>query len=206
MSTLPRGLYAITPDENDTARLIDKVSAALDGGIAVLQYRQKSADAALKREQAESLLRLCRSARVPFIINDDVQLAATLGADGVHLGGEDGDLAAARALLGADRLLGSSCYGSIERAHAAKSAGADHIAFGAMFPSSTKPHAKQASLALFALADMEVGLPTVGIGGVTLNNAPQLIAAGAHAIAVITALFDAPDIAARARAFNKLFV
>lgn len=204
MSALPRGLYAITPDESDTARLIAAVSAALEGGIAVLQYRNKQAEAALRRDQAAQLLSLCRAAGVPLIVNDDVQLALDIGADGVHLGGEDGDLAEARARLGAERLLGSSCYGSIERAQAAKNAGADHIAFGAMFPSRTKPHAKQAPLELFAQA-RALGLPAVGIGGVTLDNARQLVAAGAHAIAVITALFDARDISAQARAFGRLF-
>ncbi|HKY03178.1 MAG TPA: thiamine phosphate synthase [Burkholderiales bacterium] len=205
MSILPRGLYAITPDENDTAHLFEQVSAAIQGGIAILQYRHKGASAALKREQAAALLPLCRAANVPFIINDDLWLAMELSADGLHLGGEDGCIATARKTLGGDKFLGSSCYGSIERALAAKTAGADHIAFGAMFPSQTKPNAKQAPLSLFAQAHEQVGLPTVGIGGVTLENAPQLVAAGAHAIAVISALFDAPDVAERARAFTKIF-
>lgn len=206
MSTLPRGLYAVTPDEPDTARLLGKVRAALEGGIAVLQYRHKGASAALRREQAAQLLPLCRAAKVPLIINDDMELACAIEADGAHLGGEDGDLAAARAHLGPHKLLGSSCYGSIERALAAKVLGADHIAFGAMFPSLTKPHAKQPPIEIFTQARERVGLPAVAIGGITLENAPKLIAAGAHAIAVITALFDAPDITARAREFNRLFV
>jgi thiamine-phosphate pyrophosphorylase len=205
MIALPRGLYAITPDEPDTTRLLDQVRAALEGGIAILQYRNKSAAAALQREQAAQLLQLCRAAKVPLIINDDLELALELDADGLHLGGEDGDLAMARKQLGPQKLLGSSCYGSIERAATAKAAGADHIAFGAMFPSRTKPHAKQPPLDVFAQARERVGLPAVGIGGITLDNASQLIAAGAHAIAVITALFDAPDITARAREFNRLF-
>jgi thiamine-phosphate pyrophosphorylase len=204
LSGLPRGLYAITPDENDTVRLVAAVSAALEGGISILQYRHKQADAALRRAQAEALLPLCRAARVPFIVNDDLDLASALGADGLHLGGGDGDLMEARARLGPERLLGRSCYGDIENAAAAKKAGADHVAFGAMFPSRTKPHAKQASTELFAQA-RNLGLPAVGIGGITLDNAPQLVAAGAHAIAVITALFEAPDVAARAREFARLF-
>ena len=205
MSSLPRGLYAITPDEKDTARLLEQVGAAIKGGVAVLQYRHKGASAELKREQAAALLPLCRAAKLPLIINDDLWLVMELDADGLHLGGEDGCIATARKTLGPNKLLGSSCYGSIERALAAKTAGADHIAFGAMFPSLTKPHAKQPSLDVFAQAREQVGLPAVGIGGITLDNAPQLIAAGAHAIAVITALFDAPDISERARAFKKLF-
>lgn len=206
MNTLPRGLYVITPDENDTDKLVIQIQAALAGGVAALQYRHKAASPSLKRTQAARLLPLCRAAGIPLIINDDLALALELGADGVHLGGDDGDLGSARAQLGPHKLLGSSCYGSIERAIAAKAGGADHIAFGAMFPSFTKPHAKQASLALFAQADAQVGLPTVGIGGITLANAPQLIAAGAHAIAVISALFSAPDITQRVREFNQLFI
>ncbi|HKO87022.1 MAG TPA: thiamine phosphate synthase [Burkholderiales bacterium] len=206
MKTLPRGLYAITPDEADTNRLLSIVTAALKGGAAILQYRNKAASAELKLAQASALLPICRAFAVPLILNDDLALALELDADGVHLGGDDGDLAAARGRLGPNKFLGSSCYGSIDRAITAKAAGADHIAFGTMFPSSTKPLAKQAPLELFMQARERVGLPAVGIGGVTLDNAPRLVAAGAHAVAVITALFAAPDITQRAEEFNALFI
>lgn len=202
---LPRGLYAVTPDESDTERLLAMVSAALTGGAAIVQYRNKLATPALQREQTGALLSLCRAARVPLIINDNLQLTIDLDADGVHLGGEDGDLVAARAQLGPSKLLGSSCYASIERALAARDAGADHIAFGAMFNSRTKPNARLAPLTLFADAHKQVGLPCVAIGGITLDNAPSLIAAGVHAIAIIDALFSAADVTRRARAFTQLF-
>ena len=138
---------------------------------------------------------------MPFIVNDDVELALAVRADGVHLGREDGDLAAARARL-PGRLLGASCYDRPELARRAVAAGADYVAFGSVFPSPTKPAADRAPLALFAL---ELGVPKVAIGGITLENAPQVLAAGADCVAVITDLFDAPDVAARARAYGRLF-
>lgn len=205
MPELPRGLYAITPDQSDTERLLQMVSAALAGGAAIVQYRNKVATPALQREQASALLPLCRAAQVPLIVNDNLQLAIDLDADGLHLGGDDGDLAVARAQLGAGKLLGSSCYASIERALAARDAGADHIAFGAMFNSHTKPEAKLAPLSLFAQAQEQTGLPCVAIGGITLDNANQLIRTGARALAIIEALFGAADIRQRANAFKQLF-
>lgn len=205
MSALPRGLYAITPDESDTDKLVAQCEAALRGGAVVLQYRNKTAPAALKRRQALALLLLCRRLDTPLIINDDVHLAMEIDADGVHLGGKDGDPAAARAKLGPDKLLGVSCYNELTRAHAASDAGADHVAFGAVYPTQTKPNAPRASFALFTQAKGEIGLPIVGIGGITLGNALPVIAAGAHAVAVISDVFSAPDIESRARDFAKLF-
>jgi thiamine-phosphate pyrophosphorylase len=205
MAILPRGLYAITPDERDTARLVALVRAALAGGAAAIQYRNKDASAALRREQASILVALCRAHGVPFVVNDDVGLAFAVGADGVHLGGDDGDLASARRRLGPERLLGASCYDRLELAVAAARQGADYVAFGSVFPSSTKPAAVRAPLALFGAARREIDLPLVAIGGITVENAPAVIEAGADAIAVISALFDAPDVAARAQAFQRLF-
>ncbi len=205
MKTLPRGLYAITPDDPDTVRLTARVEAAIAGGAAIVQYRNKAANAAKRREQALALQPLCRAAGVPFIVNDDLALALAVDADGLHLGGDDGDLAAARAQLGPDKLLGASCYNRMELALEARERGADHIAFGAMYPSSIKPDAVRAPLTLFGQAATAVGLPAVAIGGITLDNAPSIIRAGAHAIAVISALFDAPDVSERARAFTRLF-
>lgn len=205
MPSLPRGLYAITPDEADSDRLLARVGAALAGGAAIVQYRNKPAAPALRREQAQALLKLCRTANVPLIVNDDLELALAIDADGLHLGGDDGNLVAARARLGPAKLLGASCYNRIELALAARQAGADHIAFGAVFASSTKPAAVHAPLSLFMRARDEIGLPAVAIGGIDTSNAREVIQAGAHAIAVISALFDAPDIAARAREFHQLF-
>ena len=193
-----RGLYAITPEHTERVMLRRQVAQALEGGIAMLQYRRKGAQDA---GEARELATLCRRSGVPFIVNDDLALAC--GADGLHLGGEDGDIAAARMELG-DKLLGVSCYDSLDAARAAVAAGADYIAFGSVFASPTKPGTVRAPLSLFAEA-RELGVPLVAIGGITLENAPQLLAAGADGLAVISDLFDAPDIAGRARAYGKLF-
>ena len=191
-----RGLYAITPEADDVER---KVRLALEGGIALLQYRNKLRD----RAQAAAIVRMARDYHVPVIVNDDVELALELDAAGAHLGRDDGDLGAARKRLGA-RILGASCYNELERARAAVQAGADYVAFGSVFASPTKPGAPRAPLSLFSEA-RTLGVPLAAIGGITLENAPQLVAAGADLIAVISDLFDAPDIRARARAYGKLF-
>jgi thiamine-phosphate pyrophosphorylase len=195
-----RGLYAITPEAPDTDSLLQQVSAALEGGIAALQYRRKNRAG---MQEAAALAALCRRSGVPFIVNDDLALALACGADGLHLGREDGDIAAARIKLG-DRVLGVSCYDSIDAARAAVAAGADYVAFGSVFASPTKPGAVRAPLSLFAQA-RALGVPLVAIGGITLENAPQLLAAGADGLAVISDLFDAPDVRDRARAYGKLF-
>jgi thiamine-phosphate pyrophosphorylase len=205
MRVLPRGLYAITPEEPDTDRLLVLVRAALAGGAAAIQYRSKNAPAALRREQAHALAPLCRAHRAPLVVNDDVGLAHEAGADGAHLGVDDGDLAEARKQLGADMLLGASCYNRLDLAIAAQEAGADYVAFGAVFDSPTKPAAVRAPLALLAEARGAVGLPIVAIGGITPENADAVIAAGADAVAVISAVFDAPDVTARAAEFKRLF-
>jgi thiamine-phosphate pyrophosphorylase len=199
------GLYAVTPDLDDTTELLRRVGQALQGGLRLLQYRNKPAAAALRREQAGALLALCRAQGVPLVINDDLQLALEIGADGAHLGREDGDLAAARAALGPGKLLGISCYDDIGRAREAKRVGADYVAFGSFFASPTKPAAVRAPLTLLGAAKAGLGLPVCAIGGITLQNAPQLIAAGADLLAVITDLFEAPDIRARAAAYTSLF-
>ena len=199
-----RGLYAITPDLEDTALLLGRCEQVLKGGASLLQYRNKKAGTALKREQAFELAALCRRHACLFIVNDDVRLAVEVDAQGAHLGGEDGELAEARRLLGNGRLLGASCYNRIELAHAARSAGADYVAFGAAFTSPTKPGAVRAPLALFR-EGRTVGLPVVAIGGITLDNAPSLLEAGVDALAVITALFDAADGEVPARQFAALF-
>jgi thiamine-phosphate pyrophosphorylase len=205
MTMLPRGLYAITPDWVDTSRLLAACDAALAGGIAVLQYRNKVANAALRHAQAAALLARCRIAGVPLVINDHLDLALALDADGLHLGGDDGDLAAARAALGPHKLLGASCYNQLALAQAAVAAGASYVAFGAAFPSRTKPDAVHATPELYAGALASLDCPIVAIGGITVANAPALLAQGVDSIAVISELFDASDIASRARALARLF-
>jgi thiamine-phosphate pyrophosphorylase len=199
------GLYAITPEDTDTGRLARRVEAALSGGAGLLQYRSKSAAAAVRRAQAERLLGLCRRHGALLIINDDLELALSLRADGVHLGRDDGDVAAARERLPAGTLLGVSCYERIELATAAVDAGADYVAFGSAFASPTKPGAVRAPRELYAQARARLAVPIVAIGGITLENARLVIDAGADAIAVITAVFDAADVKAAAAAFCDLF-
>ncbi|HUL91156.1 MAG TPA: thiamine phosphate synthase [Burkholderiales bacterium] len=200
-----RGVYAVTPDDTDTGSLVRKVRMALAGGVSAVQYRNKPASAALRRDQGWALLALCRSERVPLIINDDLDLAEALGADGVHLGREDMPIAAARARLGRGKLLGASCYDRLDLAVKACSAGADYVAFGSAFPSLTKPGATRAPLSLYREAKARLACPIVAIGGITSGNAPVVIGAGADAVAVISALFDAPDVERSARQFAGLF-
>lgn len=204
MPAFPSGVYALTPACADTARLLAMVEAALKGGAAAVQYREKSGDAALRFEQASELLPLCRQYGAPLIINDDLRLADLADADGVHLGREDAGLGEARIILGPKKIVGVSCYQSLELAREAQARGADYVAFGSFYASSTKPQAGRAPLQLLHDA-AGMKLPVVAIGGITAENAPELIAAGADAIAVISALFDAPDIEAAARALNRLF-
>lgn len=197
-----RGLYAVSPGPR--ADLVARCAAALDGGATALQYRDKSRDAARRFAEASALAVLCTGHRVPLIINDDVELALRVGAAGVHLGEDDTALADARAALGGDAIIGVSCYDSLERARRFAAAGADYLAFGAFFPSPTKPHARRATLDLLRQA-RPLGLPLVAIGGITADNAPALVAAGADGVAVISALFDAADVRAEARRFASLF-
>ena len=197
------GLYAITPDAADPGDLLPRVEACLAGGAGVLQYRNKH-PAAPHLAMAGALAARCRAYQVPFIVNDDIELALAVGADGVHLGREDGDCAAARARLGPQRIIGISCYDSLARALAAQQAGADYVAFGSMFPSPTKPHAPHAPLSLLTQARKQLQIPIVAIGGVSLHNAAQVIQAGADAVAVISAVFEAPDVKRAAQQFSQL--
>ncbi|HZX80186.1 MAG TPA: thiamine phosphate synthase [Lysobacter sp.] len=199
-----RGLYAITPDEPSTARLLARVEPVLAAGAALLQYRNKTADASLRREQVGALLPLCRDHGVPLIVNDDWALAVELGADGAHLGGGDGDVREARSAAGDRMIVGVSCYDSLERARHAAADGANYVAFGAFHPSGTKPTARHAYPSLLRDA-LPLGLPRVAIGGVTPTNARPLIEAGADLVAVIGGLFDAPDPQAAARAYIACF-
>lgn len=199
----PRGLYLLTPDETDTARLLARVAPVLPHATW-LQYRNKRADAALRRAQVLALLPLCRATGVPLIVNDDWRLAADEGADGAHLGQDDGELGEARAALGPDAILGASCYADIARAQRAGAAGASYVAFGAFFPSPTKPGAPVAGKALLRDPTLPP-VPRVAIGGITPDNARQLVAAGADLVAVISGVFDARHPAAAARAYRAAF-
>ena len=207
MSQIPciRGLYAITPDYADTADLLHRARLVLAGGACVLQYRNKSATAELRLKQATALRELTCEFAVPLIVNDDVHLAAQVGADGVHLGTMDGSLNAARDVLGKHKIIGISCYNQLFLARNAVDAGADYVAFGAFFPSTIKPDAVAADVELLHWARAELDVPLVAIGGITAHNGVALLAAGANALAVISAVFDAADIQIAAQDFSSLF-
>ncbi|MBB6340114.1 thiamine-phosphate pyrophosphorylase [Pseudomonas fluvialis] len=208
MSSKLRGLYAIT-DSHLLAdgKLLPYVEAALKGGARLLQYRDKSADQARRLREAEALRELCRQYGADLIINDDAELAARLGV-GVHLGQSDGSLAAARALLGPKAIIGATCHAQLELAATANREGASYLAFGRFFNSQTKPGAPAASAELLNQARAHFNLPLVAIGGIDLDNAGQLIRAGADLLAVVHTLFSAPsaaEVERRARAFSVLF-
>ena len=198
------GLYAVTPDIDDTPQLLGKVEAALAGGARLLQYRNKTASPALRLVQGRALLALCWEYQVPLIINDHLDLALALDAH-VHVGGEDASPSEARKRLGPDKIVGVSCYGHVENATAAAAAGATYVAFGGFFPSQVKPASARTPVTLLREARRAVKLPIVAIGGITIENAPQLIEAGADSIAVISALFGAADVRAAAQGFGALF-
>lgn len=205
MSRRVSGLYAVTPEMNDTAALLFRVEAALRGGARMVQYRNKSADRSLQIRQAGAIANACRRAGACFIVNDSVSLAAETGADGVHLGSGDVDIESARRALGRDKLIGISCYNQLSRAREATGNGADYIAFGSFFASATKPAAQRADFEILALARRSLAIPIVAIGGITLGNAQPLIEAGADALAVVAALFDSADVEQTARRFASLF-
>ncbi|MDP2809392.1 MAG: thiamine phosphate synthase [Rhodocyclaceae bacterium] len=209
MRTDFRGLYAVTPDDRLLPRLSALVEMALAGGVRLVQYRNKQAPPPLRRAQAAELLRICRAFGAKLIVNDDFRLGLEIGADGVHLGRDDfqdGGLAMAREALGPGRILGVSCYGDLDRARAAAEAGADYLAFGSVFPSATKPRASLVSLETLSEARHRFDLPVAAIGGITLDNAPEVIAAGADLLAVVSDLFNAMDIRRHAEEFQQLFI
>lgn len=199
------GLYAVTPDIPDTAALLCMARQALEGGAKLIQYRNKTADAALRVQQAALLADLCREAGAPFIINDDPHLAAALGADGVHLGRQDVSISEARQQLGEGKIIGVSCYNELEQALEAERQGADYIAFGAFFVSGTKPHAARANPDLLQHARRKLRIPIVAIGGISLANAAELIRHGADALAVVNGLFAAQSVRYAAEQISRLF-
>ncbi len=199
------GLYAITPDSIDTENLLVMTQKALAGGAKLIQYRNKTADALLRHKQAEKLHYLCRKYDVPLIINDHLDLALEIGADGLHLGRNDISVNEARRTLGNTKIIGASCYNQIDLAVKAEDQGADYVAFGAFFASATKPEAVTAPLELLGLAKQKLRKPIVAIGGITLLNANGLIACGGDAIAVSNALFGTQDVQSTAQSFSQLF-
>ncbi|HXA46987.1 MAG TPA: thiamine phosphate synthase [Burkholderiaceae bacterium] len=200
-----RGLYLVTPDWDDTQQLLLITEQALRGGVALLQYRHKTADAALRQEQAECLQALCRTYRVPFIINDYVDLCLALDADGIHVGGTDASVAQVRAAIGLDKIVGASCYGSMELAHDAHRAGASYVAFGGFYPSKVKKYPVTTSPDIVAQSKREIPLPNVVIGGMTHANAAPLVAQGADMVAAISSVYLAGNPQNAARAFADLF-
>lgn len=199
------GLYAITDPGLCKQQLLTMVQQAINGGIQVLQYRNKLATAQQQREEAHALAELCRQHDVIFIINDDVELAAEVNAHGVHIGQTDSSIERARQQLGKDKIIGISCNNVFDYALRAQEQGADYIAFGRFFPSTTKPGAPQASIDLLLRARAELQLPVVAIGGVNQGNAAELIQAGANMVAVIEGIFGQPDIQKAAENLARLF-
>jgi thiamine-phosphate pyrophosphorylase len=199
-----QGLYVITRDETlERDSLLRAVNSAIRGGAAVIQYRVKHPTNAI--EETTALLRLCRRASIPFIINDNVALAEAVGADGVHLGREDGSIVSAKKRLGPNAIVGVSCYDDIQRAEQAVAMGASYVAFGRFFPSSTKPQAPCAHLQTLEMARERINVPVVAIGGITLANAPELLSAGADLLAVIEGIFGEDNPESAASEFRSLW-
>ncbi|MNI46094.1 Thiamine-phosphate synthase [compost metagenome] len=203
-SLAPRGVYLITPDEPDTARLLARTAPLLAAGATWLQYRNKTASDALRREQATALQALCAAHGVPLIVNDDPALAQAIGAAGVHLGGTDGDIGAARALLGPDAIIGASCYDQLANAERAVAEGASYIAFGAFFPTTTKVTNSRAHVDLLRQS-AALGVPRVAIGGLSPDNVGPIIDAGADLLAVVSGIYAAQDPVATQRAYLARF-
>ena len=204
-SFIIKGLYAITPDSADLNTLIQKTQWAIEGGAFMVQYRSKILNRDVKMQQCAAILRLCREYEIPCIVNDDVDMCRILEADGVHLGEKDDNIAEVRHILGENAIIGSSCYDQLDRAKSAQKEGASYVAFGAMFPTSTKPNAPRATLELLREAKREIQIPIVAIGGITVNNAHDVIKTGIDAIAVITSLYEAKTIKETAETFAKMF-
>lgn len=201
-----QGLYAITdPKLIPENHLVDTVNCAIQGGARIIQYRDKSKDPEKRLQQAEALQRICKQQQVTLIINDDIELALRVDADGVHIGIDDTPLAEARQRMGRHKIIGVSCYNQFELARRAAEQGADYIAFGSFFPSSTKPHAVPAELSLLRKARQQLELPVCAIGGITRENAPPLLNAGANMLAVVSSIFGDVDTLSCCRQFQQLF-
>ena len=204
-SFIIKGLYAITPDMADSNSLLQKTQLAIEGGAFMVQYRSKIQDRDVKMQQCAAILRLCREYKIPCIVNDDVDMCRVLEADGVHLGKKDDNIAEVRRILGEDAIIGSSCYDQLNRAKLAQKEGASYVAFGAMFETSTKPNAPRATLELLREAKSQIQIPIVAIGGITMNNAHDVIETGIDAIAVINSLYESNSIKETAETFSHMF-
>ena len=204
-AVLPRGLYAVTDNALSGTDLVLQVAQAIQGGAVMIQYRDKSTDTGRRLWEANDLQMLCRSLRVPLIINDDIELALQCQADGVHLGKDDADIEQARARLGAQAIIGVSCYSSLQLARAAQTSGTDYVAFGSFFASPTKPDAERADLELLRAARAELHIPIATIGGITPDNGRALVDAGADLLAVISGVFGTTEVTAAARRYAELF-
>jgi thiamine-phosphate pyrophosphorylase len=200
-----RGLYLVTPDWDDTDKLLAVTEQALQAGVALLQYRHKHADAALREQQASALLLLCRKHDCKLIINDFVELCQALGADGVHVGGLDASVAQMRALLGPGKIVGASCYGDLPRAVQAQQDGASYVAFGGFYPSRVKQYPVTTAPSIVLDAKACLSLPCVVIGGMSAANAAPLVALGADMVAAISSVYLAPDPQAAVRGFHALY-
>nr|WP_198983154.1 thiamine phosphate synthase [Herbaspirillum sp. ASV7] len=200
-----RGLYIVTPDWDDTAQLLAATELALQNGAALVQYRHKSAGPAQRRDQASALLALCRQYEVPLIINDHVDLCLEIDADGIHVGGTDASIAEVRRAVGPDRIVGASCYGTLELAHAAYRDGASYVAFGGFYPSRVKKYDFRTAPDIIAQSKREIPLPVVVIGGITLENAPPLVAQGADMVAVISSVYLVPVAERKTRELADLY-
>ena len=199
------GLYAITPDLENTDDLLGRAQQVLEGGAQLIQYRNKLASDVLLREQARLLLQLCREYKVPLIINDHLDLVLEIDADGLHVGRDDASITKARNQLGWNKIVGASCYDNLDLALQAEKEGADYVAFGAFFPSLTKPAAVAVSMNLIEQAKKKLAVPMVGIGGIQLSNAKAVIESGCTAIAVCNDLFHAENIKEKAAQYAQLF-
>ena len=200
-----KGLYLVTPDWDDTEQLLAVTEEALQGGVTVLQYRHKTASEALRREQAQALLQLCRKMKLPLIINDHIALCEDLDADGSHVGGTDASVADVRARLGADKVVGASCYGDLQLARDARAAGASYVAFGGFYPSRVKKYAVTTPPDIITRAISEMNIPVCVIGGMTAANSKPLVERGAHLVAAISSVYSAADPRLAAREFTHLF-
>ena len=205
MTSSLTGLYLVTPDWDDTAQLLQVTEQALQGGVRLLQYRHKTASAALQREQAVALQQLCRQYACPFVINDHLTLCQELDADGVHVGATDAGVAQARRTLGPDKIVGASCYGDLALALAAQADGASYVAFGGFYPSRVKRYPVTTPVTLLSEATAQMNLPKVVIGGMTAANAVPLVQEGAQMVAAISSVYQAPDPQQAARQFAMLF-
>ena len=200
-----KGLYLVTPDSDDTERLVAITEQAIRGGASLLQYRHKTADAALRHEQASALLKLCRRRNVPLIINDHLDLCVAIDADGIHVGGTDASVASMRDHLGSSKIVGASCYGDLQLAREAQASGASYLAFGGFYPSRVKKYDVTTSPDIITKALAEFKIPLCVIGGMTPENSQVLIDRGAHMVAAISSVYSAVDPHAAAIKFADMF-